>query len=269
MYKLLLVTDRDDIMEAFSGIQDWGRLMFDPVITLDNVADAIAFTDRNYADAVGFALANQDPEPLMRHLDQNHPFLPVYNPQSQPDLLREELRLVREHLDRLHADFSDDDYHVDMAVERLRDDLMRRLLMREVKTQGELRSRLSLARAQFAPDKHCFLFELHLPEGDQYLHSRWRYGAERLETALRANFLGRFVDDVYYGAALFDPGHLRVIACQVAGVPEEDLEGLSRRVQAHINQAIQDVKAYMDLDLLVAQYAMLDSIGELVPENGL
>ncbi len=172
---------------------------------------------------------------------------------------------MREHLDRLHADFSDDDYHVDMAVERLRDDLMRRLLMREVKTRDELRSRLSLSRAHFAPDKHCFLYEFSLPDGAQYLQTRWRYGAERLETALRANFLGRFVDDVYYGAALLDPGHLRVIACQVAGAPEEDLETLSRRVEAHIGQVTQEVKAYMDLDLHIREYNMLDNLDDLVP----
>ncbi len=268
MYKLLLVTDRDDIMEAFSGIQDWGRLMFDPVIILDNIAEAIAFSDRCYADAVGVAMANQDPAPLTRHLDAKHPFLPVYVPQGEPGALREELRLLREHLDRLHADFSDDDYDMDMAMERLRDDLMRRLLMREVKSRQELHSRLSLSRAHFAPEKHCFLYDFHLPEGDLYLHTRWRYGAERLETALRSNFLGRFVEDVYYGAALLDPGHLRVIACQVAGVPEEDLEQISRRVRAHINQVIQEVKAYMDLDLLIAQYTMLDSLDSLVPGDG-
>lgn len=264
MYKLLLVTDRDDMVEAFSGIQDWGRLMFDPVIMLDNTADAIAFIDRNYADAVGFSLVNQDPTPIMRHLEKKHPFLPVYQPHSHPETLRNELRLIREHLDCLHADFSDDDYQLDMAMERLRDDLMRRLLMQEIKTKGELRSRLSLSRAHFAPDKHSFLYELTLPGGDEYLQSRWRYGADRLETALRANFLGRFVDDVYYGAALLDPGHLRVIACQVADVPEEDLNLLSQRVHAHISRMIQDVKNYLDLDLSIAQYQMLDSIDSLV-----
>ncbi|MDD4080651.1 MAG: hypothetical protein PHP02_04465 [Eubacteriales bacterium] len=268
MYKLLLVTDRDDITEAFSGVQDWGRLMFEPVITLNNTPDAIVLIDRNNVDAAGYALANQDAGPLKRHLEQAHPLLPVYHPRSDLKLLREELRLVREHLDRLHADFSDDDYDVEMAVERVRDDLMRRLLMREVKTREELESRLSLSRAPFAADKHSFLYELHLPEGEQYLHTRWRYGLERLETALRSNFLGRFVEDVYYGGALIDPGHLRVIACQMAGVPEEDLEALGRRVQDHVNQAIQEVKAYMDLDLLIAQYTMIDSLNDLVPENG-
>ncbi|NLG56870.1 MAG: hypothetical protein GX540_00505 [Clostridiales bacterium] len=268
MYKLLLVTDRDDMTEAFSGIQDWGRMMFEPVIMLDNTPEAIRLIDQNQVDAVGYAFANQNPEPLVSHLERAHPLLPLYQPQSQPELLREELRLVREHLDRLHADFSDDDYNVEMAVERSRDDLMRRILLREVKSKAELNSRLSLTRAPFAADEHSFLYELHLPEGEQYLHTRWRYGLDRLETALRANFLGRFVEHVYYGAALLDPGHLRVIACQMAGQPEEDLEALGRRVQAHVNQAIQEVKDYMDLDLLIAQYTMLDSISDLVPENG-
>ena len=267
MYKLLLVTDREDIVEAFSGIQDWGRLMFDPVVTLDNTADAIKLLDRHYTDAVGISLANQNPAPLMRHLEKKHPFLPIYHPQNQLDALRDELRFVREHLDRLHADFSDDDYHVDMAVELLRDDLMRRLLLREVGSQQELKSRLSLCRAHFAADRHCFLSELHMPSGDQYLHSRWRYGPERLVMALRANFLGRFVDNIYYGTALLDPGHLRIIACQVENQTEGDLDSLSRQVQEHIGKMVQDVKAYLDLDLHMAQFAMLKSINDLVPER--
>ena len=85
--------------------------------------------------------------------------------------------------------------------------------------------------------------------------------------ALRANFLGRFVDNIYYGTALLDPGHLRIIACQVENQTEGDLDALSRQVQEHIGKMVQDVKAYLDLDLHMAQFAMLNSINDLVPER--
>ncbi len=214
MYKLLLVTDpgrhRGSLFRLHSGLgQADVRPCRPPWIMRLMPSSCWTACGRR-----GHQPGQPEPGPLMRHLEKKHPFLPIYHPQNQLDALRDELRFRAGASGPPARGLSDDDYHVDMAVELLRDDLMRRLLLREVGSQQELKSRLSLCRAHFAADRHCFLSELHMPSGDQYLHSRWRYRAGRLEMALRANFLGRFVDNIYYRTALLDPGHLRIIACQ-------------------------------------------------------
>ncbi len=54
---------------------------------------------------------------------------------------------------------------------------------------------------------------------------------------------------------------------QVENQTEGDLDALSRQVQEHIGKMVQDVKAYLDLDLHMAQFAMSKSINDLVPER--
>ena len=75
MYKLLLVTDREDVLETFTGIQDMNRLMFDPVAPVGSVAEALAFLRRPGADAIAIDLSGESGAPLYAHLDANGVFV--------------------------------------------------------------------------------------------------------------------------------------------------------------------------------------------------
>ena len=73
MYKLLLVTDREDVREAFLGIQDMNRLMFEPLALAAEVTEAMHYLERPGADAIAVDMQNQDAAPLMAHLDERYP----------------------------------------------------------------------------------------------------------------------------------------------------------------------------------------------------
>ncbi len=263
MYKLLLVTDREEVKNAFLNFRDWEKLQFEPVTIKDDVHEAISCLETNCIDAVGYSIRFSDVSPLHNYLVEVRPSLPIFQTHRHDTTLRKELDRVRRFLDQLRSDFSDS-YDEQAVLEYLRDELMHQLLSLEVTSREELKSRLKLVRSQISADKPAFLFDLDMPQGEVYLSSRWHYGRERLENALLSNFLGRYIDNIFYGAAVLTPRHIRLIGCQRRDSPDEDGELVSRRVQAHVLQVINDVKKYLDLDLDIEQFTPLDNLYPLV-----
>ncbi|NLD34899.1 MAG: hypothetical protein GX653_08325 [Clostridiales bacterium] len=263
MYKLLLVTDRDEVVEAFEHLTDLGDMMFAPVHIIRDAQQAIDYLERSAVDAVGYSFAYTDPGMLHQYLVEVRPSLPIFQPHHQQDDLRDELTRIRRFLDRMHADDSDEEYDEAAVLEYLRDELMHQLLAREIASPAELYSRLRLMRANLAQDRPAFLFDFDLPQGEVYLEGRWHYGRERLENALRSNFFGRYADNIYYGVAVLTPRHIRLIGCQRYDSPEEDVQEVSRRVQQHVQQKVADIKEYLDLDLDIEQFTVLRSLNDI------
>jgi hypothetical protein len=268
MYKLLLVTDRDEVIRTLQEVGNLADLYLAPVTILQDVQQAIHYMETNAVDAVAYSLHHTDAQPLHQYLIDVRPSLPVFQAHSHLHTWQEELKRTRSFLDRLHADDSDEVYDPEAVREYMRDELLDQLLGRQIKTRDELMARLKLVRAELAMEKHAFLFDFDLPQGEVYLVDRWHYGRERLASALRNNFFGRYVDDIFYGVAVLSPRHIRLLACQrYDGQSEGDLAELTSRVQQHVEGKLRDIKEYLDLDLNIEQYTMLSSIGELTDEG--
>lgn len=264
MYKLLLVTNRDEVREAFSQVEGLNRLMFDPVIIVNTVEEAKACLKTQGADAVSFDLPKQEHEAMWAFLREKHPHLPVFNTKNQGEALRHDLAALRDYLDAVHADYSDSDSNEGLVVNRLQNDLVHRLLEGRVKTAAELVSRMELTRAPFRHDSPLFLFEFDLPEGQHYLNFRWHHGFARLDLSLRSNFFGRIPGRMYYGAALVSPERLRVIACPTEDLSEDELDQMSAQVQSDVLNTAEQVKNYMDLELVCTRFTVIKGLEKLI-----
>ena len=51
MYKLLLVTDRDEVIAAFDKVPDLQALMFAPITVIDDAQAAVHYLESNAVDA--------------------------------------------------------------------------------------------------------------------------------------------------------------------------------------------------------------------------
>lgn len=262
MYKLLLVTDRDEVIAAMRKVTDLQSLMFAPITIIQDPQEAIAYLECNAVDAVGYSIRNGDVSPLHNYLVDRRPSLPIFQTHHHDDTLMAELTRIRSFLDSLHADYSDDDYDEAAVLEYLRDELFHHLLARQIPTKEELKSRLKLVRAQIALNEPCYLVDFDLPQGEVYLADRWHYGRERLENALRTNFFGRYVDNIYYGVAVLTPRHIRLFAGQRQHCPDTP-EQVAERIKHHIEKTVRDIKEYLDLDLIIEQCTELSSINDL------
>lgn len=263
MYRLLLVTDREEVIDTFMKVQHLEEFHLAPITIIQDVGQAIDYLETNPVDAVGYSFRKADPSPLHSYLTDVRPSLPIFQTHHHDDTLRDELIRVRAFLDRMRMDDSEEDLDETEVLLYLRDELMHQLLAREIPSPAELKSRLKLVRVQdISLEKPAFLFDYDMPQGDLYMDGRWRYGRERLESALRNNFFGRYADGVYYGVAMLSPRHNRLIACQTkAG--SESTESCEARVRAYVEDKVRAVKEYMDLELELEQYNVLGSISEL------
>ena len=268
MYKLLLVTDREEVIDTFAKVQNLADMMMDPVTVIRDIPEAIAYLERNAVDAVGYSFRLTDPTPLHTYLMDVRPSMPIFQTHHHDNTLRDELVRVRAFLDRMRMDDSQEGMDEAQALQYLRDELMHQLLAREIPSPAELKSRLKLVRAQnISTDKPAFLFDFDMPQGELYLDGRWRYGRQRLESALRNNFIGRYADGIHYGVAMLSPRHIRLIACQEKGGSDENPQDCERRVRANVDDKVSRVKQYLDLELELEQFTVLSSINEIADNN--
>lgn len=265
MYKLLLVTNQEEVKEAYTGIPDMNRLMFDPIALAETPGDAIDFLQHPGADAIAMDLGEEEAAALNRHLAEHYPFLPIARTHRRGDGLRNELSLLREVLDQLHGDFSDYDYNPGLTMARLQNEALHRLLEERIGSRDELVSRLLLSRSPIVVGRPCLLFEFDLPEGAQYLESRWSHGFERLDLSLRANFFGHIPGSMVYTAALISPLRLRVLACSTEDITEKELDLLSSQAQREVLETAKQVKMFMDLELVCTRFIALKQLDHLIP----
>jgi hypothetical protein len=262
MYKLLLITDRQDVREVFEAITDWQQLFFHPITICSSVEEGLEHLNSYAVDAMGYCMSGGDVSQLHRYLNE-HPSLPVFQTHKHLDTVRDELTSIRRFLDRMHMDDSDTLFTEMEVITMLRDELMRDLLSGNIESEKKFMSRVKLARGNISLKHRCYLHEFDLPQGEIYLEDTWRYGAERLESALRNNFFKRFVDDIYYDVRALSPRHIRVIACPRMDSPltNEETRAL---VNLRIPQAIEDIKDYLGLDLALVETIEFESLLQLI-----
>ena len=268
MYRLLLVTDREEVIDTFTKVQNLEEMMMAPITIIRDVHEAIAYLERNAVDAVGYSMRLSDPAPLHSYLTDVRPSLPIFQTHRHDHTLKDELIRIRVFLDRMRMDDSDEGLDEAQALQYLRDELMHQLLAREIPSPAELKSRLKLARAQdISTDKPAFLFDFDMPQGELYLDGRWRYGRQRLESALRNNFIGRYADGIFYGVAMLSPRHIRIVACQDKNNRDESTEDCLARTRAYVDEKVALIKQYMDLELELEQFTVLGSLNEIADNN--
>ncbi|NLW20136.1 MAG: hypothetical protein GXY84_02015 [Clostridiales bacterium] len=267
MYKLLLVTGQADVAQAFTGIQDMTRLFFDPVTVVSTTEEAIGHLRHPGAQAIAFDPDSPEAGSLQEHLATQYPYLPIMRTHRRGDGLRNELSMLREVLDQLHGDFSDDENDVPMILARLEQETLRRLLEERLANANELRSRLLLARSPLKAELPALLFEFDLRDGASFLSRRWSHGFDRLDLSLRANFFGQIPGPLVYSSALLSPLRMRVLACAVTPLAERELDLLSAQTQQLVLGMAAQVKIYMDLELACTQFRVLSRLEDLIPPN--
>lgn len=263
MYKLLLVTDQKEILAMFQKI-DWARLNCRVPLAVATAEEAIAALNSRAIDAVGYALSAVSAAPLAQYLRYGRPSLPVFEIADQLEKQQVILHELLGVLDRLHADYSDEPYDEDAMLTLQRDELTHSLLAGEYDNFQTLERELKLIRARINPRGKCVLYEIDMPQGEVYLAEHHGHPQERLESALRNNFFGRYVDGIYYAVAVLTPRHIRLVCIPMQAESEEDAASFAARADEHVAASIQMIKEYLDLDMSVLSTGWLNGLNELI-----
>ena len=257
MYKLLIATDKPEV-RAVSDAIDWKRLGFRTPIIASTPAEAVEVLSGKAIDAVAFTFVGMPVTPLRDYLHVERPSLPIFTLVEDTDKQAVILSELRHVLNRIHADYADIPYDEDTMRSAMRDELVHRLLCGEIEDFSLVERELQLIRGHISATRPCVVYEMDMPQGDVYMLQH-ASAIERLESALRNNFFGRYIDHIYYAVAVLTPRQIRVAAIPEAGL-DQDLDDFGKRADAHIRQSLNMIKEYLNLDINIAESGFIRNL---------
>lgn len=267
MFKLLLATDRPEVLEAFGEIQEWDRLGFKVPRTAGTADEATDSLIHHHADAVAIALPPEEEQKLVRAMacPKWHLRPILHAACTREEILRDmvELELL---LSRTHADYSNDAYSEETMMQLSRHEFFRRVIAGKERSAEHLRRYMLLLRSRMDPDRPCVMIRFHLPDEDGYLSDHWHYGPDRLEVAMR-NIFGAELHGVRILVSVHDDGQITLLACPMLDAEVPDPDEMKRLVEEHVTWAIGHVREYLNLEMEIESVTMLDSLVEMTKEN--
>ena len=269
MYKLLLITDQDEVLEAFNEVENWEMTGFKyPHIRhdLEGTKDSLA---KHHADGIAIAVAPEEEEKILAYLQENFPTISIFQAgRNRQEVLRylNELNVL---LNRLHADFSNDRFTQADMLQECRHEFFRKVMTGRVSSREELIRNMRLLRSRMDADRPCLLIELNQKADDEeQLEGRWHYSQERLELRLR-KFIGGDIDGIHVLPVVHPDGRIQVLACPLHGV-ETTLAGdsMTAVITEHIQNGIVHMKEYFGLELTLREIRILPALSALCADAG-
>ena len=267
MYRLLVVTNEPSVLDRLNASLEWGSLNFKPPMIVDTAAKAIDAMETKRVDCVAYLLDSDEARKLSNYLNNIRPSMPTFEIRRRLESQIAIMHDMRNVLDRLHADATDEYLDEATVMAMLHDELTHCLLAGEITNDKELRARLEMLRSHLSLSKQCILYSFDLPQGEIYLNFQWHYGSERLEHALRNNFFGRYYEDLYYQVAVLTPRNIRLVVCQRDDRENEPEQSLVERADRHVNQVLDDIKEYLGLDMVLTQREVLPNLCVLTQQQ--
>ena len=249
MYKLLLVSDQEDVLNAFAQIQNWELLGFkQPHIRHDfeGAKDSLA---KHHADGICIALDPDEEEKVLAYLQQYFPNVSIFEAgHTEEEVLRylSELKIL---LNRIHADFHDERANTRDVLQLCRHEFFRRVINGKIKNSADLHRNMRLLRSRMDADRPCLLIELDQSAPFDKLEGRWHFGQERLEIALRTSFAGD-LNGIHILPTIHSDGRILVLACPLHGVDTDmTVDTMTAMLTNYTADSIEHMKEYFGLEL--------------------
>ena len=105
MYKLLLVSDQEEVLNAFASISNWELLGFKPPHIrhdFEGTKDSLA---KHHADGISLAVSPEQEELILAYLQENFPNVSIFQAGRNEEEVRKYLSELKVLLNRIHADF--------------------------------------------------------------------------------------------------------------------------------------------------------------------
>jgi hypothetical protein len=264
VYRLLIVTRDQQVEEMFGSMQGWEAMGFNPPRLRRTVAEAVECMRKHHIDAIA---VDDDPEltALNPWLDENAPYLPIF------EIVREEakqLEIIREVellLNRLHTDDSNDDYNEMYYFQQAQKRWKHRLLSGLAPTKAFILAHERMYRCADDPYKPCVYARINVPEGETFITGRWHYGSERLGIALQ-NFFSEEFDHHSIHLAVVSPEEIRVVICPRKGDGEREVEII--RARKYIEGTIEQIHNYLGLSMSIAEIRVRDGLVDFAADCG-
>ena len=168
MYRLLIVTDNQNVKERLEAMQGWEALGFKTPRIRTGMEDAVECIHRHHIDAIA---VEDSPafEDFRAYLDEHFPNVPLFeiapNETEQLLLLRELSGL----LSRLKADDTNDLYDEAARMQEQRERWIKKVIGGLEISQGDMNRHIRLYRCTERLGVPCVLARLEMPEDDHFM----------------------------------------------------------------------------------------------------
>jgi len=263
MYRLLLVSDKEEIRALYRRFSEWETLGFERPTVVCGAQEGIEQLNHGHFDAVSSLLSVCEGQRFLAHLAKRPDMLGVETARDEARLRREisGARRTLSSRDAARQMKQVDDLTRAMQVEFIRD-----LLRGAAYDQAKIDERMSsLKLAQLDAARPVVTASFRLPQGDYFLAEVWRYGRERLENALR-NIFEIGDKSMAFVLLIINPHHMRLI-----GLPREPMTGeeVYERMLLHLERCQESLEDYFELTLNIKRVVRYDDLYALGRENAL
>ena len=252
MYKLLLVSDQEDVLNAFFFFLNWELIGFkQPHIRHDfeGTKDSLA---KHHADGICIAVKHDEEELILAYLQQYFPNVSIFEAgHDKEEVLRylSELKIL---LNRIHADFYNERSNERDVLQMCRHEFFRKVINGKIKNSADLHRNMRLLRSRMDADRPCLLIELDQSAPFDTLEGRWHYGQERLEIALRTSFAGD-LNGIHILPTIHSDGRILVLACPLHGVDTNmTVDTMTAMLTNYTADSIEHMKEFFGLELHIS-----------------
>ena len=264
MYKLLLVSDREDVLEAFDQVHNWGFNGFNRPHIRHDLEGAKESLQKHHADGISVALDPEAEKEIWDFLQREYPMLPIFEAGQTPTEVQEYLGELRVLLNRLHADFSSDTFDEKRMMLLARRTFFRRLVRTNAIPRREVRRKLRLLRSRMDPDKPCILMDVEQSalEEDR-LVGRWQDSDHLLERELYQSF-GGDVKGFHVLPLVTEDGKVFVLA---GALRDQEQEGdMTAALESAVEEGFRHAEEYRGIHLRVTGIQILPSLYAFCPD---
>lgn len=263
MYKLLLVSDKEEIRQLYEGFSEWEKLGFERPAIAVNAQEGIALLKKRRFDAVSSLLCVSEGKQFFAYLSRRPEMLGMETARDEARLRREisSARRTLSAKEAVRQMKQVDDFTRAMQGEFFCD------LLRGAPYQADRidERMLSLKMESLHADQPVVMSSFRLPQGDYFLAEVWRYGRERLENALK-NIFENGDERMHFVLLIINPHHMRLL-----GLPREEMtrEEAASQMSLHLERCRASLESYFELTLDIKRVVSYDSLYALGRENAL
>lgn len=242
----MIVTDSDKTKEFMNSYPEWLQNGFKHPHYRDCKDTLIEGMSKHHVDAIAIDL----PQGAVRnevvdYLNETYPMLPVFHVKESVELQSAVLTTLRRCLDKINEDISDDELSYQQRFNAVRNRWLSKYMRGKLNDYDEFMEKSSIYRAKFCITSPCILANLRL-ESDEYFQSRWRYGADRLEIALR-NFMSHDENAVNIIIAIENNNVCRILFSNVNC--KINRMGNMEKVRLFLENSMNEIKEYLGLNI--------------------
>ena len=253
MYRLLIVTENQTVEDMFGAMTGWEIMGFKPPRIRTTCGDALECMRKHAIDAIAIDDSAAFDE-LRTHIQEKCPTMLRFPIMENAD---EQWKIIRE-LDRmlgsLNAYRSNDYYNLSGALAMTQEKLMKQIVCGLIPTEKDQAARLFMLRCKEKTDVPCVLARLGMDADDPFLTSRWHYGSDRLEVALR-NFFGKTRDGMRLHVAVISPEEVRVLCYPADAEPLKE-----KNVADYVSETVEQIGNYLGLEMNILELRPIEGL---------